>query len=260
MQVNGQNACVKPRAKKTASTKKPCLQCGKYFLAKQSQIVAGKGKFCSKKCGYLFRTKGKCVKCHRCGKEFFARPEQIQLGNGRYCSKSCGKGVAPIEKPCVWCGKVFLASQSESKKGKELYCSKTCKGAATSGPNSHLWRGGASFGLYCHKFNRRFKEQIRIAFQRTCFRCGVPENELRHDVHHIDYAKNSICNGKAWAFIPLCHPHHMATNSNRWYWFCLFINYWAMNPDIHFGANYDICTYYLEGNEYDKRRKDRRTR
>lgn len=238
MPAKGQHMSAEHRAKiKAALTqkiKRNCVNCGNTFFAKNSEIANGKGKFCSKQCGYSFRTKGRYVKCERCGKEFFARPDQIRLGNGKYCSKSCAGGLPLIEKPCEWCGNIFMASQSKSNRGKERYCSKRCKGLATSGPHSHLWRGGVSFGSYCHRFNRRFKEHIRTAFQRKCFLCGVTEDNKKHDVHHIDYNKNSICNGHHWAFVPLCHAHHMSTNSNRWYWFNLLICYWAMNPEINF--------------------------
>lgn len=53
-------------------------------------------------------------------------------------------------------------------------------------------------------------------------------------VHHIDYNKNSICNGKEWAFVTLCRSHHGKSNHNRWYWFNLLISYWLVNPEIHF--------------------------
>lgn len=251
MPAKGQRMGAEHRAKiKAALTqkiKRSCLQCGKVFFAKKSQIAHGKGKFCSKKCAYAFRTKGEYVKCHRCGKDFFARPEQLQLGNGKYCSRSCAKGLPYIEKTCKWCGDIFIASQSESAKGKERYCSKKCKGEATSGPNSHLWRDGASFGSYCYKFNKQFKERIRIKFQRRCFVCGICENGKKHDVHHIDYNKNSICNGKEWAFLLLCHAHHMATNSNRWYWFNSLVNYWAMRPEINFGSDEYVYKVGLVG-------------
>lgn len=100
------------------------------------------------------------------------------------------------------------------------------------------WLRGISFGKYCFKFNKSFKEHIRNKFKRICFNCGKNEleNKKKLHVHHIDYNKNSICNGKEWAFVPLCSSCHTSTNSNRWYWFNLLINYWAMNPEINFNC------------------------
>lgn len=88
------------------------------------------------------------------------------------------------------------------------------------------WRGGEHIN-YCHKFNKTFKEKIRTKFNNRCFECGVLESDKHHHIHHIDYNKNSICNGKEWAFIPLCIKCHNKTHSNRWYWFNKYINYWA---------------------------------
>lgn len=106
------------------------------------------------------------------------------------------------------------------------------------GPESGNWRGGISFEPYCIKFNKEFKERVRNKFGRKCFSCDEPENGRKLSVHHIDYNKNSICNGKEWAFIPLCTKHHAETNSNRWHWFNLYIHYWAMNPDINFNLQF----------------------
>ena len=102
------------------------------------------------------------------------------------------------------------------------------------GSKSPRWLGGISFGKYCDKFNRAFKERIKAKFGNRCYIC--PSSELLC-VHHIDYLKNSICNGKEWAFVPLCKSHHAMTNWNRWYWFNLFINYWAMDPSINFSGD-----------------------
>lgn len=95
-----------------------------------------------------------------------------------------------------------------------------------SGPNHPQWKGGISFGPYCHKFNNALKEQIRDDFGRRCYLCGEPENGKRLAIHHTDYNKNTLCNGKTWGLIPLCASCHSKTNFNRWYWFALLNNYW----------------------------------
>ena len=103
------------------------------------------------------------------------------------------------------------------------------------GPLAPAWKGGISFEKYCYKFNDAFKEYIREKFGRKCYLCPKTEKENRKKlaVHHIDYNKNSICKGKAWAFVPLCGKCHGHTQGTRWYWFNLLINYWAMNPEIN---------------------------
>lgn len=107
------------------------------------------------------------------------------------------------------------------------------------------WHGGGSFDPYCPKFNEVFKERIRERHSRTCYLCPITEHEngIKLSIHHIDYAKNSICNGNDWAFVPLCKHHHSNSNFNRWYWFNLLINYWAANPEINLEAPCQMMIY-----------------
>lgn len=100
------------------------------------------------------------------------------------------------------------------------------------GEKCHLWRGGKSYEPYCSKFTKQFRAHIRDKFNYKCFLCPSIEGKRKLSVHHIDYNKNSICNGNEWAFVALCQPCHMKTSLNRWYYFNLLINYWALNPDI----------------------------
>ena len=105
------------------------------------------------------------------------------------------------------------------------------------GENGPAWKGGLSYEPYCWKFNYEFKERIRNKFNRKCFICDKVEQEnsnKRLFVHHIDYDKLDICNGKSWAFVPLCNSCHSKTNFNRWYWFNLLINYWAYQYEIQY--------------------------
>ena len=123
---------------------------------------------------------------------------------------------------------------SEANKGEKNATKRPEVRAKLAGPNNPRWRGGVSFKKYCFKFNNRFKEEIRIRFNRTCVVCGKHEKYLKRKlaIHHTDYNKNSICNGKAWAFIPLCDSCHGKTNHKCWYWFNVFINYWCYYKEI----------------------------
>jgi hypothetical protein len=108
-----------------------------------------------------------------------------------------------------------------------------------TGCRNPQWRGGDSTE-YCYKFNTKFKEQVRNKFNRKCFECNKIDVIKKHHVHHIDYNKNSICNGKEWAFVPLCAKCHNKTHINRWYWFNKYIYYW-LEPYIEDGIKfYDI--------------------
>lgn len=112
-----------------------------------------------------------------------------------------------------------------------------------SGERNPNWRGGIAHFPYCSKFNNEFKETIRDHFGRECYLCGCAEedNHRKLSVHHVDYAKNAICNGKAWAFVPLCSKCHTRTNTNRWYWFGRLIYYWAIDPGINFNCGDMWC-------------------
>ena len=107
------------------------------------------------------------------------------------------------------------------------------------GEKSSAWKGGLSYIPYCYKFNYEFKELIRTKFDRKCFICHKEEKDNSNKklfVHHIDYDKLDICNGKIWPFVPLCNSCHSKTNHNRWYWFNLLINYWISK----YGLSYDM--------------------
>jgi len=112
--------------------------------------------------------------------------------------------------------------------------------------NHPNWKGGLSFQPYCPKFNNQLKEEIRATFNYKCFLCGSPQNGRRLCIHHVDYDKNDLCNGKKWPLIPLCQKCHPKTNHNRWYWFNLLMNYWAMNPEINLRidrSHYPMSSY-----------------
>lgn len=200
-----------------------CIACGKEFFVHPHQ---SKRKFCSHKCqGAVCRGDANLAKRPE------IREKISKATKGRIVSEEtkllCSKNHPDFskEKHPLW-GK----HHSEETRRK---ISESHKGIKT-GKNNPNWRGGERI-QYCFKFNNEFKIIIRNLFDNKCFICGKTsiENGLELTVHHIDYNKNSLCKGKAWAFITLCNHCHGKTNYNRWYWFNLLINYWLNNPDIH---------------------------
>lgn len=101
------------------------------------------------------------------------------------------------------------------------------------GERASNWRGGLSFGAYCKNFNDKLKEEVREAFGRKCFLCGISENGYKLHVHHCDYNKGQGC-GQRWCLIPLCRSCHGKTTIHRHYYFNLLANYWAIDPNINF--------------------------
>lgn len=248
------NYCSKECAGKANRNRieKTCRVCGKSFFVYPSELKSNRnktGEFCSRQCSGMARRSRITVECKQCGNPFEIRPYAIEIGEGKYCSRECYHKAETGENApnwqggrkigtCEWCGNEFAKPQPSYK-----FCSFNCSiefMKARTGKQHHCWRGGISFEPYCPKFNERFKEIVRNRFGRRCFICGKPEKNRRHSVHHIDYNKNSICNGHDWAFVPLCITHHNKTNFDRWYWFNRLIYYWAMNPEINF--NTDCCS------------------
>ena len=98
--------------------------------------------------------------------------------------------------------------------------------ADVSGENNPNWNGGISFEPYCEKFNNAFRESIREKFGRKCFMCPTTEekNGRKLSVHHVNYDKDCICNGKDCEFVLLCSKCHPKTNYDRELWERLIIN------------------------------------
>ena len=115
---------------------------------------------------------------------------------------------------------------SEALKGKKLK-KETCikMGASRTGDKNPSWKGGKSFEPYCPKFNERFKNKVRGFYGNRCAICGISkeENGRNLHVHHVDYNKQTCCDGSKPRFVALCDSCHSKTNHNRSYWRSFFV-------------------------------------
>jgi hypothetical protein len=101
--------------------------------------------------------------------------------------------------------------------------SNSCKGIPKSeemkaklrGANSPLWKGGISCEPYSIDWTNTLKQSIRERDHSLCQNCGIPQGDIAHSIHHIDYNKKN-CDPKN--LITLCRPCHTKTNHNRQYW------------------------------------------
>jgi G:T-mismatch repair DNA endonuclease (very short patch repair protein) len=89
---------------KGGKIKRICFECGKIFFVPKNQIKKEHGKYCSRKCVNLARSKNYCGKnnpswkggeieriCNTCGRKFGASLARIKKGGGKYCSYSCAR-------------------------------------------------------------------------------------------------------------------------------------------------------------------------
>jgi len=79
-----------------------CKECNKEYETQKCWTTNNRGKFCSKKCEGIWRSKniigknhpnwigGKIkILCRNCGKEKYVVSSQIKYGWGKFCSKKC---------------------------------------------------------------------------------------------------------------------------------------------------------------------------
>jgi hypothetical protein len=97
--------------------------------------------------------------------------------------------------------KYWLGKSRESMKGK----------------NNWNWNNGSSNIGYSVEWKKSLKRSIRERDHYICQMpgCNKQQEDIAHDVHHIDYDKEN-CDPKN--LITLCHKCHMKTNTNRKYW------------------------------------------
>lgn len=84
------------------------------------------------------------------------------------------------------------------------------------GELSSGWQGGISFEPYCYKFNRKFKESVRVRDKYECqlCRCSQDTNGKKLSIHHIHYDKKNCYPD----VVALCCSCNSSVNGNRDYW------------------------------------------
>lgn len=109
---------------------------------------------------------------------------------------------------------------STSHKGKPTWNKdKICP--QLSGYNNPNWQNGKSFEPYDVKFNKQFKNLVKLRDNFCCVNCGISEqNHLftfgkKLPVHHIDYNKENTCLMNCCA---LCIRCNTLANKNREQW------------------------------------------
>jgi hypothetical protein len=199
---------------------KKCSYCEKEFFVSRK---FDERQFCSRICKNLFNKSKKKRICVTCGKEFI---QTMHEGVQKNCSRECQRisFTKQIQRTCQFCGEKFTVNPYQVKQDWGQFCSRSCHGKWKSenivGERSPSWRGGLSFEPYCPKFNKDFKERVRVFFGRKCVECGTTEEEngRKLDVHHVNYDKKTCCNDKPPLFVATCRHHNIKANHDREYW------------------------------------------
>ncbi|MCK9569638.1 hypothetical protein M0R72_11915 [Candidatus Pacearchaeota archaeon] len=217
---------------------KLCMYCGREFSVERWLHAQ---RYCSRTCAAIVWRSNEpkpYAKCDNCGIEFKIKPYKLIKNELHFCSRKCDyEHRARMHRgPSAVAARKRVATITGRKRKPFSEEHKNHISESRAGDKNWRWMGGISFEPYCSKFNNDFRESVRDRFNRKCFLCDASEGKNRHSVHHIDYNKNSICNGQGWAFVPLCTTCHNKTHANRWHWFNLLINYWVSNPEINFNS------------------------
>ena len=145
---------------------KKCLICNSEFVAKNSFVKKGDGKFCSRKCYGKWRA-------------LYFRGNKNSAWRG-------GK----IEQTCKICGKQFLSDRRFILKGYGFLCSKKCRHKWQSktyrGKNHIKWLGKTSIATQI-RATAQYKEWRQNVFIRDRFTCRKCNDNRGGNLqaHHI---------------------------------------------------------------------------
>jgi len=136
------------------------------------------------------------------------RKKQSDAMTGHFVSMITRKKMSDARKG-KYCG------ESNHNFGKHLSEATRKKlSDAHKGEKHHNWIDGRSFLPYTHRFNKRFKNEMRT---RDGFQCWFPNcsNKQRLNAHHIDYDKT---HADPLRCIILCNLHNTKVNNDRVFW------------------------------------------
>jgi len=109
---------------------------------------------------------------------------------------------------------------SDANKGKKVKEETKFKLRQYTGDKSSNWRGGISKSLYCDKWTKELREDVRNRDSYICQLCNSNENGRKHAVHHIHYDKEDCYPD----LITLCNSCNSKVNYNRDHYENLFMN------------------------------------
>ena len=142
---------------------KKCLICEKEFKVKLSDIKRGGGKYCSKKCGGVVKSKN-------------MKGKNNPMFNKRGSLSPMWKG-GEVAKNCLICNNKFMTRQYDIKIGKGKFCSRKCYEKWYSenkkGVNNHLWKGGITPLTKKIRHCLEYKTWHQSIFERDSYMCQI---------------------------------------------------------------------------------------
>lgn len=201
-----------------------CETCGESFEVRPAREDTA--KYCSRDCQNAHEQ----VTCKECGTTFDALPSRDR----KFCSKECGYAYRtgenhPNSKPdvietCDTCGDDFHRPKWKAEKAERAFCSEDCRAEWVSefmtgrftGEDHPLYQGDGKL-LYGKGWNESKREQIRERDGYECVACGMTAEEHKAEygatlhVHHVKPARtfnDAEKRNDPGNLITLCLPCH----------------------------------------------------
>lgn len=172
--------------------------------------------------------------CQECGKAFHARQRDINAGFGKFCSKKCAgaarKGVPVKQKipntKCAYCGIVFYKKESRRALSLLFFCCRKHKDLGQKLQNNikDIWPDHYGkekvYGVFVPRENELLRKDYRITAlennENKCNRCGYDKYPAILHVHHKDHNRSNNEPSNLEILCPRCHVvHHLVNGDNH---------------------------------------------
>lgn len=165
--------------------------------------------------------------CEQCGSEFLARQTELNRGGGRFCRRECTyawrhgqnnghwKG-GPVECQCRTCGITFHIYAASFKAGEGKYCSRKCLAEAKRtwvGDRSPRWQGGTSTSVQgyirVHSRDGNHRGEHRRIMEQIIGRALTRDEH----VHHINHDRTD---NRPENLVVLIKEEHLRLHAEEW--------------------------------------------
>lgn len=214
-------------------TERNCERCGKSFMAQNSRIKLGQGRFCSLECARLFTQENDLNNVR--GKE---KGKKYWDGNRWIIRWYDDEGVAHTTSYQRWWWEInndielpkniYVVLKDGNRENispnnfvlmskSELSILRGQRGTGSPKPTiagslSKWWRGGSSYDGYPTTFSKPLKKRIKIRDNYTCQCCYSQMESRLLDVHHID---RDVDNNDPKNLVTVCRSCHLGIHGRN---------------------------------------------